>query len=83
MDKIAVMDQLEALKAVTNSDNGASSEDQKGRERAAGQWVSHFIAVTKIKENFLASDGKPEEFTKKLAEKLLVAEWDVKRDTAI
>ena len=81
--KPSVMDELEALKTVTTSESQGNSEEDKGRKRAAGQWISHYIAVTKLKEEFLASGGKPEEFTKTTAEKLLLASWDISRETAI
>ena len=80
--KPSVMDELEALKAVSNTSE-ATTETDKNRERAAGQWTSHYMAVLAVKENFIASGGKAEEFTKELAVKLLLADWSTKRQTAI
>jgi hypothetical protein len=80
--KPSVMDELEALKAVTNTTESVTETD-KNRERAASQWTSHYMAVLAVKENFIASGGKPEEFTKELAVKLLLADWSTKRNTAI
>jgi len=79
----SVMDQLEALKAVTNTGNENASETDKNRERAAGQWISHYMAVNTVKKTFIESGGQPEEFTKELAQKLLLADWETKRSIAI
>jgi len=81
--KVSVMDQLEALKTITTGESTNDSDKEKGRKAAASKWVSHYLAVVEAKEHFLKSGGKPEEFTKEVAEKLLIAGWDDKSKQAI
>lgn len=72
---------LERMQA--SNENGVTKEEQEKlgyRTKAATQWVAHYIRVTELKEQFIASN--PDDlFTAEIAEKLLVESWETKEDT--
>ena len=72
-------EELKALLAKESAINAAEVESDKSnaaRERAAKDWIQHFVYITKFKQELLDGGLKPEEFTAAYAQKALVAKWN-------
>ena len=75
------LDKFEALKAMTKEPTSTDKDKSEGRNRASQQWISHYIVVSDIKNEWSKDpENKDKVFTAKLAEELLVEHWNTKED---
>ena len=75
------LDKFEALKAMTAEPTSDDKGKTEGRAKASQQWVAHYIAVNKIKTEWMENpETKDKPFTAEIAEALLVETWTDKAE---
>jgi hypothetical protein len=79
-------DQLKAIlaaQAAAAAADAGADDKTKGRQKAAREWVAHYIAVKNLRTDLIESGLDPELFTAELGAEKLVELWTAKSKGAI